>query len=170
MQPVYVLNNSCQYISDTKPMKALKLVDDGKALVLKWSDVVIQGVSGVIKVPQVIQLFRYVKAIRNVVQFSRPVCWERDDYTCQYCSKVMGKNSKLIQTDHVFPESRGGPSTYDNMVTACFRCNQKKRNRTPKEAGMKLIRLPVVPKLTSRMARINDEIKEILAEEYGTRI
>lgn len=55
--------------------------------------------------------------------------FERDDYTCRYCGERGGK----LECDHVIPHSRGGPDTDDNLVTACFKCNRSKKDKTPEE-------------------------------------
>lgn len=70
----------------------------------------------------------------------------RDGYRCQYC----GKPGSTI--DHVHPQSRGGENTWWNLVAACFGCNNSKADRTPEEAGMKLLRTPFEPEL-NRHAR-----------------
>ena len=75
--------------------------------------------------------------------FSRTNIFKRDKYTCQYCGKHLEKDELTI--DHVFPKSRMGPDIWENLVTCCKECNQKKANRTPKEAHMKLIKRPVRP-------------------------
>lgn len=64
---------------------------------------------------------------------------ERDGYRCNYCDR------KASTIDHVFPVSRGGKTDWENCVAACFRCNQDKADRTPEEAGMRLLRYPYVP-------------------------
>ena len=71
------------------------------------------------------------------------VIW-RDQNTCQYCSKE--EESRVLTIDHVVPRSKGGKNTWENLVTACKKCNQKKGNKTPKEANMKLLREPKRPK------------------------
>jgi 5-methylcytosine-specific restriction endonuclease McrA len=64
----------------------------------------------------------------------------RDRYTCQYCQQVL--NTGDLTLDHVIPRSRGGETTWENLVACCNLCNNKKGNRTPDEAGMKLLRPP----------------------------
>ena len=113
-----------------------------------------------IKLPKVIRLKTYVKLISNLttVRYSRRNILLRDDHTCQYCGKhVTGKDAMM---DHVVPKSRGGKSTWNNVVTACHRCNNKKDNRTPKEAGMTLMSQPRRPKIANLL-------KEKLFEEFG---
>ena len=65
---------------------------------------------------------------------------QRDKNTCQYCG-----SAKNLTIDHINPVSRGGGNTWSNMITACFKCNNKKGNKTPEEAGMKLMSDPKRP-------------------------
>ena len=67
----------------------------------------------------------------------------RDRYTCAYCAGVF--HERELQCEHVLPESRGGPWTWTNLVSACAACNNRKAARTPEEAGMPLVYLPYVP-------------------------
>ena len=71
---------------------------------------------------------------RRVASVSRRAVFARDDYRCQYC----GDSADSI--DHVVPRSRGGSDEWDNLAAACRACNSSKRNRTPAEAGMRLLR------------------------------
>ena len=96
--------------------------------------------------PDVIVLTRYKKVPPLKVGFNRQNLFRRDENNCQYCG-VNLPGAKL-QVEHVFPRSRGGPTTWTNTVAACSRCNGEKRDRTPKEAGMTLIRKPLPPSWT----------------------
>jgi len=106
-----------------------------------------------IKIPRVIVLIFYDKLPKRTVAFSRKNIFERDKYTCQYCgtkppSKRMAlkwMEEKALTFDHVVPRSQGGKTTWDNIVTCCQNCNAKKSNRTPKEMGWKLKKLPKQP-------------------------
>lgn len=80
----------------------------------------------------------------KVVKFSRRNVYLRDNLTCQYCGKKC--DSRELNLDHIMPKSRGGAMSWTNIVLSCIPCNDKKKNRTPKEAGMKLIRAPFEPK------------------------
>ncbi|MFN3266006.1 MAG: HNH endonuclease [Deinococcales bacterium] len=94
-------------------------------------------------VPNVIRLVKYVKRPpRFHIAFNRRNVFRRDNHTCQYCGKVGGD----LTLDHVKPRSRGGRNAWENIVTACRECNSKKRDRTPLEAKMKLLREPFAPK------------------------
>jgi 5-methylcytosine-specific restriction endonuclease McrA len=85
----------------------------------------------------------------HAVKFSRINIFTRDRYTCQYCYKRF--RSEELTFDHVVPIAKSGRKTWENIVTACWRCNNRKSGRTPHEAGMKLLKEPVKPKWTPRL-------------------
>lgn len=94
-------------------------------------------------VPCVISLNRFVKISKSPLRCNkRNVIW-RDRNTCQYCRRIFSANDLTL--DHVTPKSRGGPKSWDNIVTSCNKCNQIKGNRTPREAGMIPMRVPTRP-------------------------
>ena len=97
-----------------------------------------------IEAPRIIRYLYYDKMFLKKIKFTRRNIFARDEFTCQYC----GKKYRLeeLQLEHVVPKSKGGKSTWANTVCACHSCNTEKRNRTPEEAGMKLIRKPHTPK------------------------
>lgn len=97
-------------------------------------------------VPALIRLTKQVAFRALQIRPTRNAIFKRDKYTCQYC----GEKSR-ISLDHVLPVSRGGKNTWENLVTACFSCNNKKGNRTPEEANMKLLTQPKrwVPSISS---------------------
>jgi 5-methylcytosine-specific restriction endonuclease McrA len=97
-----------------------------------------------IQVPRIIRLVDYDRLPRQRVKFNRRNLFARDGNRCQYCGKKFATGR--LSLDHVVPRSQGGPATWDNIVCACLRCNVKKGGRTPREAGMKLIRTPIEPK------------------------
>lgn len=99
-----------------------------------------------LKVPRVIRLNTYDKFPKRQEKVSRKNILIRDEYRCQYC----GKNYPATQlsVDHVIPRSKKGSSSWENMVACCGKCNSKKGGRLPHEVGMKLIRKPIVPKIT----------------------
>ena len=94
-----------------------------------------------IRLPSVISLKRYVQVERRPA-FTRFNVFLRDGFTCQYC----GRQARQLTLDHVTPRVRRGPHTWENVVAACVPCNHRKAGRTPKEAGMKLLREPAAPK------------------------
>ncbi|MFH1654601.1 MAG: HNH endonuclease, partial [Pseudomonadota bacterium] len=88
---------------------------------------------------------------KRSVCFSRYNILLRDDFTCQYCSKRLSKGS--LNLDHVVPRSRGGKTSWTNVVTSCHHCNRKKGGFLPHEVGMKLKRVPTKPSAISYFAK-----------------
>lgn len=138
---VLVLNASYEPLQVTSIKRAITLLQYGVAETLEQSGDVIRSPSTVLQVPSVIRLRRYVRRPRiEAVPFNRRNVLRRDHYACQYC----GSHDDLT-LDHVQPRSRGGKHGWDNVVTACRACNQRKGNRTPEEAAMPLRTLPHAP-------------------------
>ena len=94
-------------------------------------------------VPRIVRLIRYDKVPRREVRFSRRNIILRDENRCQYCGKRLP--SSQLSLDHVQPRSRGGKSTWTNVVAACTPCNTRKGGRFPNEAAMALRKAPSVP-------------------------
>jgi len=161
MQKVYVLNNSYECISCCSLNRALSLIGQKKAEVIKYADFVVRTVSKAIRVPLIIKIYRFIGAYARKFKFSNKMTWERDNFTCQYCGKHIDEKKNLT-TDHIIPRSRGGKTIYENMVTACFHCNRKKSNRTPIEANMFPLKKPIKPSITKRTREIMEEVKKIL--------
>lgn len=84
---------------------------------------------------------------RAPVALCRDNIFLRDREQCQFCGRHISqlRTFEILTKDHVLPRSRGGRDTWENLVTACNTCNQKKRDRTPEEAGMPLLRVPFAP-------------------------
>ncbi len=104
----------------------------------------IKTVSLEIPVPRIIRLLFYDKVPRWGVKFNRRNLFARDENRCQYCGCRFPTSE--LSLDHVIPRSRGGRTTWTNVVCACTECNKRKGGRTPDEAGLKLTRKPFVPK------------------------
>ncbi len=96
-----------------------------------------------VQVPRVIRLLTYDRIPKDGVKFNRRNILARDHFRCQYCGKQYSAHQLTL--DHVVPRSRGGQTNWENVVTACVRCNLRKGDRTPTEAGMKLLRPPRRP-------------------------
>ncbi|MGD9728542.1 MAG: HNH endonuclease [Nitrospira sp.] len=94
--------------------------------------------------PDVIVLTEYGKVPPMKVGFNRQNLFRRDQHTCQYCGVQLPGHK--LQVEHVFPRSRGGPTTWENTVAACDGCNSRKADRTPTEAGMTLMKRPHPPR------------------------
>ena len=78
------------------------------------------------------------------MKFNRRNVFARDANRCQYCNRRFPTSELTL--DHVVPRSRGGGTTWDNLVCACVACNSRKGGRSPREAGLKLVRKPERPK------------------------
>ena len=97
-----------------------------------------------IRIPRVILLKNYDRLPRREVKFSRHNIYLRDGNRCQYCGHKFASSD--LSLDHVIPLSRGGTSAWENVVCACLKCNVRKGNRTPAEAGLRLITHPERPR------------------------
>ena len=96
--------------------------------------------------PRVILLQAYDHLPRAKVRFSRLNIYARDRNTCQYCGRTPPRAE--LNLDHVIPRSRGGLTTWENVVCSCVPCNLKKGGRTPDEAHLRLQRPPTRPRWT----------------------
>lgn len=110
----------------------------------------VRSVNFEIQVPRVIRLLFYDRLPRQKLRLNRRNIFARDGNRCQYCGKTFP--SSELSFDHVIPRSRGGETTWENIVCACVACNVRKGGRTPKEAGIRLIRPPVRPKHSPLLA------------------
>jgi 5-methylcytosine-specific restriction endonuclease McrA len=95
-------------------------------------------------VPRIIRLTDYHGFPRQGVALTRRNVYARDGNVCQYCGKRLA--ARQLTIDHVIPRSRGGTESWSNLVTACMPCNTRKGGRSPRSAGMQLIRKPVEPR------------------------
>jgi len=116
----------------------------GKLEVIEYSkDRTIQGVSRSFPMPSVVRVLARFKRDRIRIKFSRLNVYIRDHFECQYCGQRF--NTEDLNFDHVIPRSRGGKTTWQNIVSSCLTCNTTKADRTPQEAGMTLVRKPKKP-------------------------
>lgn len=125
--------------------RAITLMYQNKAEVLEThSNQKVSSPSVTVEVPSVMRLHQHhTTRRRGIVRFSRVHVMTRDNWRCQYCG-VEGI-LRTMTYDHVIPRSRGGRTSWDNVVCCCKPCNQFKGDRTPEEAGMKLLKTPVTP-------------------------
>ena len=144
--------------------RAINLLLAGKAVVVEESGHFLRTVQSKFAVPSVIALRRYVNVPRRQAPWSRKGVLIRDNYTCIYCgitmggifqSKVLSKNDMTI--DHILPKSRGGKDTWTNTACACPRCNHRKGDRLPHEAGMKLLWEPKRPRTSYLVVEFGNE-------------
>ena len=138
--PVLVLNASYEPIHVCVARRALILLLKGVAPAEELSNDEVHSPSKVVPVPSVIRLLEYRRIPRQTRALSRKNILLRDRYTCQYCGGVFSASELTL--DHVTPRSRGGKSSWENLVTSCRRCNNHKGDRLPDEAKMELSRRP----------------------------
>ena len=132
---------------DWRDVSELKLAFDERGDDEDW----INAVNFAIEVPRVIRLLRYDRVPQHVVKFNRRNIFLRDHNRCQYCHRRF--SAAELSLDHVVPRSRGGRTTWDNIVSACLKCNVVKGGRTPREAGMDLVTRPRKPTRSPLLAQ-----------------
>lgn len=138
---VLVLSDTFQPLYTCGVQRAITLLYLGKAVSVQDSERVIRSPSLIMRIPKAIRLL--VRAVIRHYQNHKPHrqgIFRRDHHTCQYCGK-----KGPVTLDHVVPKSRGGGDSWENLVSACFECNNKKGNHCPEEVGMKLLRPPRPP-------------------------
>ena len=167
-QPVLVLNRLWQAVNVVSTRRAFSLLARGEANVVDISenqhrilslmdwidfsvsnpplqeDETIHTVRYRLRLPRVILLTVFDQLPVKEVKLTRNNVFERDRNRCQYCGNLFERRD--LNLDHVIPRQHGGKTTWENIVCSCIRCNTRKANRLPHEAGMRLIRKPVRPK------------------------
>lgn len=119
-----------------------KLVE-GEIEVLESYEETVSSPSVTFQVPSVARIVRNIPANKKGVKFSRINVLTRDNFQCQYCGNRFPR--RQLNYDHVLPRNQGGKTVWTNIVTACVPCNSRKGGRTPEQAKMKLLKVPVRP-------------------------
>ena len=138
---VLVLNQNYEPMSVCSARRAVVLLYLQKAEVIEKNHQQVHSVNMTMDLPSIVRLSRYINVPRKRILLNRKNVIKRDGHQCQYC----GTHDGPVTVDHLIPRDRGGQDTWENLVCACMKCNTKKRNRTPREAGMKLLRKPRKP-------------------------
>jgi 5-methylcytosine-specific restriction endonuclease McrA len=139
-EPVLVLNATFEPINVTAVRRAMVLMIKGVAQAEEVNHTQVHSASRTLPVPSVIRLLAYRHIPQQTRALSRKNILLRDRNTCQFCSRTLPASELTL--DHVVPRSRGGRSSWENLVTCCYRCNNSKGDRTPEEAGFALTRRP----------------------------
>lgn len=139
-EPVLVLNATFEPINVTAVRRAMVLMLKGVAQAEELHHTEVHSANKGHRVPSVIRLVAYRHIPQQSRALSRKNILLRDRNTCQFCGRVFP--SADLTLDHVVPRSRGGRSSWENLVACCYRCNNAKGDRTPEEAGLKLQRRP----------------------------
>ncbi len=144
MDSVIVLNATYEFLGVVSWKRAMVLLFSGKVEVIKESDRIIRTIARTFRVPAIVRLIKFIRQIyRREVPFSRRNILIRDGHTCQYCGGEF--SSAELTVDHVIPRARDGANNWTNVVASCRCCNMKKGDRTPRQAGMRLARIPFKP-------------------------
>lgn len=139
--PCLVLNASYEVLCAVPVRRAMTLIVKGVAVQQEVAlDKFVRSYQRSTPVPTVIRLLNYRKVPRNTRTVSRKNILIRDGFTCLYCGEEFP--SSELTLDHILPKSRGGASSWENLGSACYSCNNAKGSRTPEEAGMPLLRIP----------------------------
>ncbi|RME79465.1 MAG: HNH endonuclease, partial [Chloroflexi bacterium] len=159
MGDVLVLNATYEPLSVVSVKRAIVLLLKEKAEIVEAAEASLRSERLSLPVPLVIRLVYFVKIPRRIsLPVTRRGVLSRDHYTCQYCGSAPPR--KDLTVDHVLPRSRGGKTTWENVVTACQKCNGKKGNRTPAEANMRLLSEPRRPRYLAIAALTSLETRE----------
>ena len=139
---VLVLNQNYEPLNVCPVRRAIVLVTGGKAEVVEESPGgYLRTVTRVFRIPSIIRLLYHIRRPRPIARLARREVFARDRYACQYC----GTRTPDLTLDHVVPRHQGGTHTWENLVSACRRCNHRKAGRTPEEAHMRLQSAPRRP-------------------------
>jgi len=138
--PVLVLNASYEPINVCAARRAIVLVLKGVAMMEEANGHHLHAARLAIHVPSVIRLLEYRRIPHQTRALSRKNILLRDRNTCQYCGKILAAGELTL--DHVIPRSRGGASTWENLVACCHNCNRRKGSMLPHECNMRLSREP----------------------------
>lgn len=139
---VLVLNQNYEPLSVCTVKRAIIMVILDRAEIIETLDgKMVRSITTSIAVPSVVRLGAFIKVPHKRIMLSRKNIIKRDGGTCRYC----GYKKSDMTVDHIVPKHLGGKDTWENLVAACAECNNKKGQRTPDQAGMKLLRKPRRP-------------------------
>jgi hypothetical protein len=142
-----LLNNNYEVLQFIVERKLFKLLYKDKLWIEETWQQDLPWLHGIIKYPAVVRLKNMIKRNFTVATFSRGILIKRDKNQCQYCGIKLPYYQ--ITVDHVIPKSQGGTHSFTNCVVACHPCNNRKDNKTPEQAGMKLLNLPTHPSFSA---------------------
>lgn len=136
--------------------KAITLLYQGKAQSLvDYSDLRIHSQTISLALPKILRLNGKHRLLFNI-KFTRENVFYRDNYTCQYCGERLKENQ--LTFDHVIPASKGGPTTWQNVVTACKPCNFKKGPLLLEQTNLTLLKKPIIPKWSPELViKLHDD-------------
>jgi 5-methylcytosine-specific restriction endonuclease McrA len=162
---VLVLNQDFRALTTTSAYKAFVLLFLEKADMISPADnFVFRTVSTSYPVPSIIRLKDYVHIPYKGIVLTRLNIFKRDNFQCQYCGSTQD-----LTLDHVMPRSRGGATSWENLSTACKKCNSKKGSLTPEEARMPLAHKPYKPSFIMFLREHNGSVDQQWLTYLGTK-
>ena len=138
--PVLVLNATYEPVNVCAARRAIILVLNGAARAEEEASGIVRSARLAMRIPSVIRLLEYRRIPHQARALSRKNILLRDRNACQYCGQTLVSGELTL--DHVLPRSLGGKSAWENLVACCHPCNNRKGDRMPEIAGMKLLRTP----------------------------
>lgn len=144
MERCVLLNADYTFLNVIGWKRAFKMIVNEKVQVLEYSKETVQCGSCTFQMPSIVKLIKLIRTIyRNRVPFTKKNVMVRDGHKCVYCGSRYN-----LTIDHMVPASRGGATTFENCVTSCRSCNNKKGSKTPNEANMFLSKRPYQPTIS----------------------
>ncbi len=157
---VLMLNQNYEPLSICSARRAIILLFQGKAEMIQTADGLrFHSVNQSWALPSVVRLWHYKKVPYKRIMLTRKNILMRDGHRCQYC----GTNRGPMTVDHIVPRTMGGSDTWDNLVCACVKCNNRKGDQTPDQAGMTLHKRPTRPNHVTFIQRYVGQ------QDYGWR-
>ncbi|MCF7884864.1 MAG: HNH endonuclease [Candidatus Marinimicrobia bacterium] len=150
---VLVLNKAYEPLDICNVRRAIVMVFLEKAEPVVHMGEVLRSVREEYPIPSVIRVHRYISPVRDAVVLNKKNIFRRDNHTCQYC----GAKNKELTIDHIKPKVKGGKDTWENLVTACHACNNKKGDQDLKTVGMTLQKKPRKPNRIHRLRKFAGE-------------
>ena len=145
MSDCLVLNSTYEPMNVAAWQRAVELIFAGKAEAIHNTARQLRSAGGfAIPFPSIIRMLYYVRRKPKRVALTKKNVLLRDNYKCGYCGRPGDRAAMTV--DHVVPRAAGGKSSWENLVSACGDCNGRKRDRTPEQARMPLLRKPHEPR------------------------
>ena len=139
---VLLLNQNYEPLQVCSARRAVVLLFQGKAEMIETADgIKIRTISREYALPSVVRLWHYRKVPHKRIMLTRKNIITRDNNRCQYCGSTKGP----MTIDHVIPKRVGGDDSWENLVCACAKCNNKKGDHTPEQAEMQIMKKPIRP-------------------------
>ncbi len=136
------MNQNYEPLQVCSARRAVVLLFQGKAEMIETADgIKIHTVTREYALPSVVRLWHYRKVPYKRIMLTRKNIITRDNNRCQYCGSTKGP----MTIDHVIPKRMGGDDSWENLICACAKCNNKKGDHTPEQAQMHILKKPTMP-------------------------